>query len=160
MRAAQTSRSSRSPEEVRGALRALREETPPGEREFTARLHRRLAAAGPPPAETWFARLVASLLRDPWRDMQRRALLTGALVGALVTATLFTLVAGARSAPPPDAGATSSRLAPTMRYFDRPNLHADRKSPRTLGDRRSLRDRLGADFAADRPERAHAHLTH
>jgi hypothetical protein len=160
MKAAQTSRSpSRSPEEVRGALRALAEETPPGEREFTARLHRRLAAAGPPPAETWLARLVASF-RDPWRDVQRRALLTGALVGALVTATLFTLVAGAGSGPQPHTGVTSSRLAPTMRYFDRPNLHADRKSPRTLGDRRSARDRLGADFAADRPERAHARVTH
>jgi len=147
------------PADLRGALRALGEEAPPDEREFAARLHRRLAEAGAPPAPTWLNRLGEGL-RAPWHDVQRRAMLTGALVGALVTATAFLLVASARSPTRDDDARVVSvhASAPVMRYLDHPNLRAERKLPHTLGDRRSARDRLGADFAADRPERPRVHL--
>jgi hypothetical protein len=151
-----------APADLRGALRALGEEAPPGEREFAARLHRRLAEAGAPPERTWLDGVLSPFgegLRAPWHEMQRRTLLTGALLGALVTAAAFLLVASARPPSRDDSRVVSVHAsAPVMRYLDRPNLRAERKSPHTLGDRRSARDRLGADFAADRPERPRAHV--
>jgi hypothetical protein len=147
-------------DDVRGALRALGQEAPPAEREFAARLHRRLVAAGAPPAVTWFGRLVESV-REPWRELrQQRALVTGAMLGALVTATAFTLLAGPHRERAADLGPTAARgVAPVPRYLDRPNLHAERKAPHTVGDRRSLRDRMGADIGAERPERPRANKT-
>ena len=146
-----------SADDVRGALRALGQEAPAAEREFAARLHRRLVAAGAPPAVTCVERLVEGL-REPWRELrQQRALVTGAVLGALVTATAFTLLAGPRPQPAVDVGATVLRgFAPGPRYLDRPNLNPERKAPHTVGDRRSLRDRMGADIGAERPERPRA----
>ena len=131
--------SSPSHEEVRGALRALGAEAPPGEREFAARRHRRLAAAGPPPAVTWLDNLLDDA-RESWRDRQRRSLLTGALVGALVTATVFTLLAGARPRARGDGALVfSPGVAPAIRSLDRPSARPDHKASHALGDHRSLR---------------------
>jgi hypothetical protein len=68
---------------VRRALRALRSDAPP-EQPFGARLHRRLVAAGRPPAASWLGRW-----REAW---ERRAALRGALAGALGTAAVFGLL--------------------------------------------------------------------
>lgn len=51
-------------EEMLRALRDLRVD-PPGADQFQAGLHRRLAAAGPPPAPSWLARLREGMGRRP-----------------------------------------------------------------------------------------------
>jgi hypothetical protein len=149
-------------EDLRGALDALGREAPPDEREFSARLHRRLVAAGPPPALGWLERAAAAgveLLQELARDArQKRSLLTGAVIGALATATTFLLLSGGRplhdgtpAASPDDEtadvdgpnGPNGPTLGPT-----------DRKAQRAVGDRRLTRDRLGDDIGAERPERA------
>ena len=147
-----------SPEEIRGVLRELRDETPADDREFTAQLHRRLVAAGAPPSATWLGRLAESA-RDLWQDLrgdrpQKRTLLTGALLGALVTAVAFSWLAGARFNHEAlrDQAAQRGGAAEA-----RSSSHLDRKS-RTAGDRRLMRDRMGADIGAERPERAHVHV--
>jgi hypothetical protein len=144
-----------SPDEVRGALRELGHrplQTEADEREFGAELHRRLAAAGEPPTFGWFARL--------WEGVARaRPMLTGALLGALVTATAFLLL-GARG-PARDVETTVDRSAsapPPALIEERPT---PRPSPsmmgrgRTMGDRHVTRDRMTDDIGAERPERLH-----
>ena len=140
-----------SPEEVRAALRALGADAAPGEREFAAALHRRLVAAGTPPALTWLGRLRGALAGS-------RPVLTGAVLGALVTATAFLLIGANRGGR--DTGATVDRETPAA-PVDRPVLRpsspgAPTKAVRTLGDHRLTRDRLGEDIGAERPERARA----
>jgi hypothetical protein len=139
------------PEDVREALEALGSETPPHEREFSARLHRRLAAAGTPPAPGWLERLQAGAV-DLWRDMtSRRPLVTGAVLGALATATAFLLMSGAH--PLRDA---NPAVGPEdeAAEVDNPGVdQAEHKTLRAVGDRRITRDRLGEDIGAERPER-------
>lgn len=154
-----------SPDEVRGALRELgrraeaAEATELDEREFGAELHRRLAAAGEPPAYGWLARLQESVARA-------RPMLTGAVLGALVTATAFLLL-GARG-PARDTNETvesidrSASAPPPALIEERP---APRSAPsmspsmmgrgRTMGDRHVTRDRMTDDIGAERPERLH-----
>ena len=99
-----------TPDAVRGALRELGHAELEDDREFGAELHRRLAAAGEPPAFGWFAWL--------WTGIQSaRPMLTGAVLGALVTATAFLLLA--RAGRP----ATLTRLS-------RPSTAAPRRRPR------------------------------
>jgi hypothetical protein len=136
-----------SPDDVRGALRALRDDAPSGEQEFGAELHRRLVAAGTPPDPSWFGRL-----RDAFAPI--RPLLTGAVLGALVTATAFMLLGAAR--PARDPGTSVDREgAPAVQSVDRPVLRpTGTRSTRTLGDHHPTRDRLGDDIgAAERAER-------
>jgi hypothetical protein len=133
------------PEEVREILEELKNEAPPDEREFSARLHRRLVAAGPPPPPGWLERLSAL-----WRDApQRRSLVTGAVLGALATATAFLMLSGH---PLRDSVGPEDDTADV----DAPGLDpAEHKALRAVGDRRITRDRLGDDIGAERAERAH-----
>jgi hypothetical protein len=127
----------------------------PDDREFGAELHRRLAAAGEPPAFGWLARLREAVTRA-------RPVLTGAVVGALVTATAFMLL-GAR--PPRDAETTVDRsasapevieAAPTQVTGHPASRPPGGRAVRTMGDRHVTRDRLGDDIGAERPERSHS----
>jgi hypothetical protein len=92
-------------------LRALRElRVDPPVEPFQAALHRRLAAAGPPPVPSWLARLRAGLGRRP-------ALLwptTGVLCGVLAFVVMGRLRGPERLGPehPP---ITSGEVAPTYR---------------------------------------------
>jgi hypothetical protein len=147
-----TQRSLQLPAEVRDALDDLAKETPPDEREFSARLHRRLAAAGAPPAPGWLERLQA-WASDLWQQdaSPRRTLATGAVLGALATATAFLLLSGGHpfhdggpAVGPDDDTAEVDTAGP-----------AEHKALRAVGDRRITRDRLGEDFGAERPERPH-----
>jgi hypothetical protein len=142
------------PEDVRVALDAVRGETPPDEREFSARLHRRLAAAGAPPAPGWLERLQAASA-ELWSDMsQKRSLVTGAVLGALATATAFLLLS---SGHPQRDGNPAANPDDESADVDGPGTGpADRKSQRAVGDRRLTRDRLGEDIGAERPERSRA----
>jgi hypothetical protein len=148
-----TQRSLQLPKEVRDALDDLRQETPPDEREFSARLHRRLVAAGPPPAPNWFERL-QGWASDLWQDTsQKRTLVTGAVLGALATATAFLLLSTGH--PLHDGGPAVSPDDDTAEA-DTPGLdRSEHKALRAVGDRRITRDRLGEDFGAERPERPH-----
>jgi hypothetical protein len=158
--------SSKSPplsEDLRGALDEIGRETPPDEREFAARLHRRLVAAGPPPAPGWLERAAVAgveLLQELARDArQKRSLLTGAVIGALATATTFLLLSGGHplhdgtpGANPREDDETADVDGPSG-----PTLGpADRTAQHAVGDRRLTRDRLGDDIGAERPERARA----
>ena len=151
---------------VREALEALRSiegDTPPNEREFSAQLHRRLVAAGPPPS-TWLEHL-RDFARAVGHDSpQQRSLLTGAILGALATATTFLLLSN--SHPLHETGAARSRVETTSSaqgqmqmqlQMDDPSAAAaggEHKGQRAVGDRRPTRDRLGLDIGAERPERA------
>jgi hypothetical protein len=145
---------------VRGVLRELAHEaggdqaqTDTDAREFGAELHRRLAAAGEPPAFGWLARLREAVTRA-------RPVLTGAVVGALVTATAFMLL-GAR--PPRDAETTVDRSASAPEVIEatpaqvtgRTSRPPGGRAVRTMGDRHVTRDRMGDDIGAERPERSH-----
>jgi hypothetical protein len=137
------------PEDLRDLLREMGQETPPGEREFAARLHRSLAAAGQPPTSGWLERLGGGL------GEQKRSLLTGAVLGALATATAFLLLSNGR---PLRDGNPAASPEDEMADVDTPSLGpGDRKAQRAVGDRRITRDRLGEDIGAERPERARAH---
>ncbi len=115
-------------------------------RGFDAELHRRLVAAGAPPALTWLGRLREAFTTS-------RPVLTGAVLGALVTATVFLLLGSNRGGR--DAHTTVGR-EPATGTIERPLLRpASTKSVHTLGDRRVTRDRLGEDIGAERPERPH-----
>jgi hypothetical protein len=145
---------------VREALEALKEidgDTPPDERAFSAQLHRRLVAAGPPPS-TWLERL-RDFARAVGHDSpQQRSLVTGAILGALATATTFLLLSN--SHPLHETGSarpgvdTSSAQGPGDDP-SAPSAGAERKgqAQRAVGDRRPSRDRLGLDIGAERPER-------
>jgi hypothetical protein len=152
-----------SPDDVRGALADLRDDPLPDDREFGARLHRRLVAAGPPPGATWLGRL-AEGARDLWQDLrgdrpQKRALLTGAVLGALVTSIAFTWFAGPRAPTQEALREASPELQPVRVSEPSPPVlrpaSPERKS-HTLGDRRLTRDRMGTDIGAERPERPHS----
>ncbi len=145
---------------VREALETLEGDTPPNEREFSAQLHRRLVAAGPPPS-TWLERL-RDFARAVGHDSpQQRSLLTGAILGALATATTFLLLSN--SHPLHGTGAarsgveTTSRAQIQMQMDDSSAATAgvEHKGQRAVGDRRPTRDRLGLDIGAERPERGH-----
>jgi hypothetical protein len=148
------------PEELRDELEALGQEAPPDEREFSARLHRRLAAAGPPPAPSWLER-VQAVAGDLFQELaQKRGLYTGAVLGALATATAFLLLSGGR---PLRDGAPSlspeEEAAEVETAGSRARLEpGERKALRAVGDRRPTRDRLGEDIGAERPERPRLHL--
>jgi hypothetical protein len=143
-----------SPDEVRGALRELVHQAQPDEREFGAELHRRLAAAGEPPTLGWFA-----WLRDGFASA--RPMLTGAVLGALVTATAFLLL-GARG-PARDTNETVDESVERRASAPPPALIEERPAPRpammgrgrTMGDRHVTRDRMTDDIGAERPERLH-----
>jgi hypothetical protein len=147
------------PEELRDVLATLGNETPPDEREFAARLHRRLVAAGAPPSPTWLERLNASgaeLWQEFARDArQKRSLLTGAMLGALATATAFLLLSGGH--PLRDANPASGPDDETADVDSPSTGPAERKAQRAVGDRRPTRDRLGEDIGAERPERSRGH---
>jgi hypothetical protein len=143
---------------VREALRAIEGDEPPNEHAFSAQLHRRLVAAGPPPS-TWFERL-RDFARAVGHDSpQQRSLLTGAILGALATATTFLLLSN--SHPLHETGAARSRVETTssaQTQIDDPSAAAagvEHKGQRAVGDRRPTRDRLGLDIGAERPERGH-----
>jgi hypothetical protein len=144
------------PDDVRGLLRELGDEKLPDEREFTARLHRRLVAAGAPPSATWLGRLTDGA-RELWHDLRgdrlgNRTLLTGAVLGALVTAVAFTWLAAGRG----DTEALRDRgPGPAAIGAGQPSLHPAEHKNHTAGDRRLTRDRSGADIGAERPERPH-----
>ncbi len=142
------------PEDVRDALAALGSEAPPDEREFSARLHRRLAEAGAPPAPGWLER-AQGIGADLWQEaLQKRSLVTGAVLGALATATAFLLLSGGH--PLHDGGPTVSPDDETA-DVDGPGITpSDRKQQRAVGDRHLTRDRLGEDIGAERPERPRA----
>jgi len=147
------------PEDLRNVLGTLGHETPPDEREFAARLHRRLVAAGPPRAPGWLERLGtsgAALWQDHGSDArQKRTLLTGAVMGALATATAFLVLAGGR---PARDGNPATGPDDETADVDSPSVGpAERKAQRAVGDRRPTRDRLGQDIGAERPERVRAH---
>jgi hypothetical protein len=153
-----------SPDDVRGILRELGAETPPDEREFAAKLHRRLVAAGAPPAAPWLGRLGEGA-RELWRELagdrpQRRSLLTGAVLGALVTALAFTLLSGSRDTPEaavepaPAPQVEAWGVVPAPRTPPRPG--AGEHKSHTAGDRRPTRDRLGSD-PDQSSERPHTH---
>jgi hypothetical protein len=94
-------------DEMLQALRGLRVD-PPAE-PFGSSLHRRLAAAGPPPVPTWLARLRAGVGRRP-------ALLwpaTGVLCGALAFVAMGRLRTPAHA--PDRAPIASGEVAPTYR---------------------------------------------
>jgi hypothetical protein len=152
-----SSKSPPLPEELRAALEALGNETPPEEREFSARLHRRLVAAGAPPAPGWLERLgVSEIWQELSRDArQKRSLLTGAVLGALATATTFLVLSSGH--PLRDASPTASPDDETADVDDPSLGPADRKAQRAVGDRRPMRDRLGEDIGAERPERPRVH---
>jgi hypothetical protein len=144
-------------EELRDVLDRLGSEAPPDEREFAARLHCRLVAAGSPPSPTWLERLhagAAELWQELGRDArQKRTLLTGAMLGALATATAFLLLSSGH--PLRDANPTSPD--DETADVDSPKTGpAERKAQRAVGDRRPTRDRLGEDIGAERPERPRA----
>jgi hypothetical protein len=145
-----------SPDELRAALRELGEEPPSGERDFAAGLHRRLVAAGAP-RPAWRAR-VACLWQDLWRDRpQRRSLLTGAVLGALVTAVVLTLLSpGARDRQEADGQDPSAPEACAPDVVATPVVPAGTTEHHghAVGDRRPTRDRMGAFIGAERPERA------
>jgi hypothetical protein len=141
----------------------LHDDPLPDDREFGARLHRRLVATGAPEGTTWLGRL-AEGARELWLDLrgdrpQKRVLLTGAVLGALVTAVTFTMLAAPRGTheavrePAPQVQPTAVRepAAPVLRQ-----VSPERKG-HTLGDRRLTRDRMGTDIGAERPERPHSH---
>jgi hypothetical protein len=140
-----------APDDVRGALRALREDVPRGEQEFGSELHRRLVAAGTPPSHpSWLG-----WLRDAFAPI--RPLLTGAVLGALVTATAFMLLGPGR--PARDADTSVGREEPpavpsVQRPLPRP---AGGRPGRTFGDHHPVRDRLGDDIGAQRAERSRGH---
>jgi hypothetical protein len=146
---------------VREALETLRSsdgDAPPDEREFAAQLHRRLVAAGPPPS-TWLERL-RDFARAVGHDSpQQRSLLTGAILGALATATTFLLLSnshplhGTRSAGP-SVETSSAQVQGQMDVPGATTGGVDHKGQRAVGDRRPTRDRLGLDIGAERPERA------
>jgi hypothetical protein len=148
---------------VREALEALKEidgDTLPDEREFSARLHRRLVAAGPPPST------LVERLRDFARAVghdspQQRSLVTGAILGALATATTFLLLSN--SHPLHETGSARPGLdtsnAQGQVQGDDPSatsagLERKGQAQRAVGDRRPSRDRLGLDIGAERPERS------
>jgi hypothetical protein len=148
-----------SPDDVRDMLAGLRQDALPDEREFAAGLHRRLVASGAPPASTWLGRL-ADVARELWQDLrgdrpQKRALFTGAVLGALVTAVALSWLAGPRGAhealrspvPHQQTVGIAEPAAPMARPAG-----PEHKS-HTLGDRRLTRDRMGTDIGAERPER-------
>ncbi len=142
------------PEDVRDALAALGNETPPDEREFAARLHRRLAAAGAPPASDWLERL-QTRGAELWQEaVQRRSLVTGAVLGALATATAFLLLSGGR---PLHGSPTAGPDDETAEVESAGGDLAERGSQRAVGDRHITRDRLGEDIGAERAERPRAH---
>jgi hypothetical protein len=146
-----------SPDDVRGVLRELRDDPLANEREFTAQLHRRLVAAGAPPSASWLGRL-ADAARELWHDLrgdraQKRSLVTGALVGALVTAVVFSWLSASRPTREAVREAASDEQTVGVAEPPRPVLRPDRKS-HTAGDRRLTRDRMGVDIGAERPERA------
>jgi hypothetical protein len=141
---------------VRTALTALADEAPPDEREFSARLHRRLVAAGAPPTPSWLGRL-REIGLELWRTFghdtpQKRSLLTGAILGALATATAFLLLSGLRGASPERPGDETSSLVDTGDPSGATG-GAEHKGQHAVGDRRPTRDRLGEDIGAERPER-------
>jgi hypothetical protein len=143
------------PEDVRDALAALGNETPPDEREFAARLHRRLAAAGAPPASGWLERL-QTRGAEVWQEaVQKRSLVTGAVLGALATATAFLLLSGGR--PLRDGTPAASPDDETADVETPGSDPAERGSQRAVGDRHITRDRLGEDIGAERAERPRPH---
>jgi hypothetical protein len=148
-----TQRSLQLPQEVRDVLDELGREALPDEREFSARLHRNLAAAGAPPAPGWFERM-RGWASDLWQDAsQKRTLATGAVLGALATATAFLLLSGGH---PFSAGGPTVSPDDDTAEVDAPGLdRSEHKTLRAVGDRRITRDRLGDDLGSDRPERAH-----
>lgn len=156
-----TQRSLQLPKEVRDALDDLGDEAPPEEREFSARLHRRLAAAGAPPTPGWVERLQGWAV-DVWRDAsQKRTLAMGAVLGALATATAFLLLSGGHpfrdggpAAGPDDD--TAEADAPGANVND----ESEHKTLRAVGDRHITRDRLGEDIGAERPERPRLPVSH
>jgi hypothetical protein len=147
-----------SAEDLHLALRARQADTLPAEREFLAQLHRRLVAAGAPPAPAWFA-WVREVCQETWGG---RPVLLGALLGSLVTGTLFTLLAGThpgREANPAAALPRAERRSDPSTLGVRatppvaPALIPEHKSPHTVGDRRPVRDRPAEEVEAERPER-------
>ncbi|HEX4405076.1 MAG TPA: hypothetical protein VH560_09630 [Polyangia bacterium] len=145
---------------VREALDAVRAgdgDAPVDEREFAAQLHRRLVAAGPPPS-TWLERLREFARAAGHDSPQQRSLLTGAILGALATATTFLLLSN--SHPLHETGAarpgveTSSAQVKMKGEPSATVSGVDHKGHRAVGDRRPTRDRLGLDIGAERPERA------
>jgi hypothetical protein len=143
-------------DEVREALAAARSEELPDEREFAARLHRRLAAAGPPPAPGWLERLSASVV-DLWQGVApKRSLVTGALLGALATAAAFLILQGRPWRDGPPAAAPDDETADVGSAIEGSVVApVGRKAQRAVGDRRLTRDRLEQDIGAERPERSH-----
>jgi hypothetical protein len=141
-----------SPEGVRHALRVLQADILPAEREFAARLHRRLVAAGPPPAAAWFAR-VRELWQETWGG---RPVLMGAMLGSLVTGAVFTLLTGTQAGREVHPTATRTRAEERVRQAAPPVAPTipDHKAPRTVGDRRLVRDRPAEEVGAERAERA------
>jgi hypothetical protein len=139
-------------DEVRKALADARSEELPDEREFAARLHRRLAEAGPPPTPGWLERLLAAV-SDLWQGAApKRSLVTGALLGALATAAAFLLLQGRPWRDGPPATTPDDETADVEGAVVTP---VGRKTQRAVGDRRLTRDRLEQDIGAERPERAH-----
>jgi len=155
------------PEDLRVLFDALGREAPPDEREFAARLHRRLVAAGPPPVPGWLERLGASvgeLAQEIGRDLrQKRSILTGAVIGALATATAFLLLSGGH--PLRDTTPAANPLNETAETAEPGDVDttngsnrgpSERAAQRAVGDRHLTRDRLGDDIGAERPERSRA----
>jgi hypothetical protein len=164
------SKSLPSLEDVRDVLEALGSEAPPDEREFAARLHRRLVASGAPPPPSWLEgwlegwreswlgwleRLHATGT-DLWQETsQKRSLLTGAVLGALAMATAFMLLSGGRPLRDGNPAARPSNDSDETADVDGPGAGpTEHKSQRAVGDRRPTRDRLGEDIGAERPERS------
>jgi hypothetical protein len=138
-----------SPEEVRGTLRELGAQPLEDEREFGAELHRRLAAAGEPPAFGWLAWLREAVVGA-------RPMLTGAVLGALVTATAFLLLGGRGPTRDVETTVERSASAPTPAPIEeRPTQRPMGGRGRTYGDRHVTRDRMTDDIGAERPERLH-----
>jgi hypothetical protein len=156
-------------EDVRDVLEALGSEAPPDEREFAARLHRRLVASGAPPPPSWLDGLLEGCREgwlgwldrlhatgaDLWHDTsQKRSLLTGAVLGALAMATAFMLLSSGRPVRDGNAAASPNNGDDTADVDSAGAGPAERKSQRAVGDRRPTRDRLGEDIGAERPERS------
>jgi hypothetical protein len=149
---------------VREALEAIRSvdgDAPPNEREFAAQLHRRLVAAGPPPS-TWLERL-RDFARAVGHDSpQQRSLLTGAILGALATATTFLLLSNSHPLHETRSARTGVETSGSQVQADdpgTPSAGVEHKGQRAVGDRRPTRDRLGLDIGAERPERIHLDAT-
>jgi hypothetical protein len=124
----------------------------------TSASSRRNCTAASSPRAHPRARRGSAASRELWHDLrgdraQKRSLVTGALVGALVTAVVFSWLSASRPTREAVREAASDEQTVGVAEPPRPVLRPDRKS-HTAGDRRLTRDRMGVDIGAERPERA------